>query len=391
MRWAINTLKGVRFIRRRANLDALYSEFAHVLEQELDYISEGRHIEKFAENFKRQPGIVLPRVYWRLTTVRLLTLERVGGIKPTNTAALEAAGVNRAAVAERLFQSYLKQVFEDGYFHADPHPGNIFIRPRPRARAQGQAVPFDLIFIDFGAVGSISERHRSLMRRMVIATVQRDYEELVRLSKDLGLLLPEADNRTLAKALEALFERYYGLSMAELSHIDFAELEQLSQQFRDLLYEFPFQVPQDFVWLGRTLAILSGLATGIDPNFSPVESLQPYASRLIGDELGALIGERTREVSELMMILLALPRRLERLLRRVEDGELTAEATDPLSDSMAGIEGAINRLTDTMLMMAFSVGWYFLRDEEEPLNHAAPLMLLASGYAVWRLLRGGRR
>lgn len=391
LRWAVNSLKGFRFIRRRANLDALYNEFATVLEQELDYMSEGRHIEKFTENFKRERGITLPKVYWHLTTVRLLTLERVEGIKPTHYAALEAAGISRSEVAQRLFQSYLKQVFEDGYFHADPHPGNFFIRPRPDRAPTGDGTAFDLIFLDFGAVGHINERHRSLMRRMIIATVQRDYEELVRLSKELGLLLPEADNRALAKALETLFDRYWGMNMAELSQIDFAEMEQLSQQFRDILYEFPFQVPQDFVWLVRTLSILSGLATGLDPNFSPVEGLQPYASRLIGDELGAMVGERAREMSELAMVLVALPRRLERMLRRVEDGDLVAEATDPLADSMAGIEGAINRLTDTMLMMAFSVGWYFLRDEEEPLNHAAPLMLMASSYAVWRLLRGGRR
>ncbi len=399
LRWAMSTLKGFSFIRRRANLNALFDEFAAVLRQELDYIAEGRHAEQFAENFASNPNVDLPKVYWQLTTLRLLTLERIEGIKINHYAALEQAGIDRAEVAKRVFNAYLKQVFEDGFFHADPHPGNLFIRPRvapppaPTRRGQPEAVrgtPFDLVFIDFGAVAHISEQSRGLMRRMVIATVQRDYAELVRLAKELGFLLPEADNRALVLALETLFDRFYGLNMVELAAIDFEEIEQLSRQFRDLIYSFPFQIPQDFIWLGRTLSILSGIATGLDPAFSPIEELQPFARRLVGAEAGNLAEDALREASELAALFFALPRRLERLLRRIEDGEITREATDPLAESMAGIEGAINRLTDTMLMMTFSAGWFLTRDEEEPLSHSAPLMLLASAWVLWRMIRGRR-
>ncbi|MDQ4078578.1 MAG: AarF/UbiB family protein [Chloroflexota bacterium] len=390
LRWAMNSLKGFAFIRRRANLDALFEEFAATLRQELDYIAEGRHAEQLAENFADDPHVDLPRVYWKLTTLRVLTLERIDAIKINNYAALERAGISRPEVAQKVFQAYLKQIFEDGFFHADPHPGNLFIRPLDEPRPAGRGVPFDLIFLDFGAVGHISDRSRSLMRRMVIATVRRDYPELVRTAKELGLLLPEADNRALILALETLFDRYYGLTMAELSAVDFDEIEQLSRQFRDLLYEFPFQIPQDFVWLGRTLSILGGIATGLDPNFNPVDQLQPFARRLVGAEAGTRVVESAREASELAFILFTLPRRLEHLLRRVEDGELIDEANLPLVEGMAGIEGAVNRLTDTMMMMMFSVGWYVMRDEEGPLSYASPVMLLASLWAIVRLIRGRR-
>jgi predicted unusual protein kinase regulating ubiquinone biosynthesis (AarF/ABC1/UbiB family) len=356
----------------------------------LDYIAEGRHAEQFAVNFTGSPRVDLPRVYWDRTTVRVLTLERIEGIKINQYAQLSAAAVDRSEVARMVFKAYLKQVFEDGFFHADPHPGNLFIRPLPDKTWQRRGIPFDLVFLDFGAVGHISDHSRTLMRRMVIATVRRNYPELVRLAKELGFLLPDADTRALAVAIETLFDRFYGLTMAELTAIELEEVEQLARQFRDLLYQFPFQIPQDFIWLGRTLAILSGIATGLDPDFNPIEELQPFARRLIGAEAGSLLNEYARDASELATLLLTLPRRAERLLLRVEDGDLTREATDPLVEGMAGIEGAINRLTDTMLMMALSAGWYVSRKEEPPLSRSAPLMLVGMLWALWRIVRGTR-
>lgn len=391
LRGAIEVLKGISFIRRRANLNALYDEFASALFLELDYIAEGRSAEQFAENFESDKQVSLPKPHWPLTTMRVLTLERVSGIKINNYAELEAAGISRAQVANKVFKVYLKQVFEDGFFHADPHPGNLYVRPKGEKPTDGTPRNFELIFIDFGMVGHISEKTRALLRRIVVATVQRDYPELVRLMKELGFLLPDADSKTLVIAIETLFERFYGLNMAELTHIEYEEIEQLTKKFRDLLFDFPFQLPQDFIFLGRTLSMLAGLATGLDPNFSPVAGLEPFARRLIGAEAGNIVNDYAREASELVGLLLALPRRMDRLLRRVEDGDLAAESLQPMVDGMSGIEGAINRLTDTMLMMAFSVGWYFLKEEKGPLRHAAPGALVAMLFAVWRLIRGGKK
>lgn len=388
LRWALRTMKNVSFLKRRANLDALYDEFSATLRMELDYVAEGRHAEQFAENFAADPNVDLPCPYWPLTTVRVLTLERIEGIKISDNAALDRAGVSRAEVADKVFWAYLKQVFEDGFFHADPHPGNLFIRPHTEMPEGATSRPFDLIFIDFGAVGHISERSRTLMRRMVIATVQRDYEELVRLAKELGFLLPDADNRALVAALEALFERFYGLSMAELTAINYTEIEQLFEQFRDLIYDFPFQLPQDFIFLGRTLAMLSGIATSLNPNFSPIVGLEPFARRLIGAEAGSVLSEAAREARELGTLAVALPRRLDRLLRRVEDGDLADEAIAPVLESLAGIEGAFNRLTDTLLLMGFGAAYYFSKEEDDPT--LARGMLAGALWMVWRQLKGRR-
>ena len=389
LRWVMNLLNNFSFIRRRANLDALYDEFAGTLKLELDYIAESHNAERFAENFAADPQVVRPKPYWPLTTRRVLTLERVEGIKINNYAALEQAGVSRAEVAEKVFWVYLKQVFEHGFFHADPHPGNLFIRPRETKAEDGKSRPFDLVFLDFGMVGHIPDRSRVLLRRMMIAIVQRDYVELVRLSRELGFLLPEADNKALIAALDTLFERYYGLSMAELTAINYDEIEQLSEQFRDLIYDFPFQIPQDFIFLGRTLAMLSGLATGLDPSFSPVAGLEPFARQLIGAEGGNALSEAAREISELALILFALPRRIDRVLRRLEDGQLADEALKPILAKLEDIEAAYNRLS-YILMIAFTVGWYITKKEKQAHPGTSRWILFALLCMMWRQLRGRR-
>lgn len=389
LRWAMSLLNNVSFIRRRADLDALYDEFAQTLKQELDYIAEGHHAERFAQNFAADAQVALPQPYWPLTRGRVLVLERVQGIKINDYAKLEQAGISRAEIAEKVFSVYLKQVFEDGFFHADPHPGNLFIRPHAVEVEPGQNRPFDLIFLDFGMIGHISDRSRGLLRQIVIATVQRDYTEIIRLSRELGLLLPEADNKSLSKALDLLFERYYGLSMAELTAIDFDEIEELTEQFRDLIYDFPFQVPQDFIFLGRTLGMLSGLATGLDPSFSPVAGLEPFARQLIGAQGGNTLSEAAREISEIALILFGFPRRIDRVLRRVEDGELADEAIEPILTKLEHLEGAYNRLTDTILMIALTIGWYISKDDKEEPN-TSRWMLIGLFWMIWRQITNRR-
>jgi predicted unusual protein kinase regulating ubiquinone biosynthesis (AarF/ABC1/UbiB family) len=146
LRGAMSVLQGVPFIRRRVNLTALYDEFSSTLFMELDYVAEGRNAEQFAENFEGDKQVSLPAPHWPLTTMRVLTLERVGGIKINQYEELEAAGISRAQVAQKVFKVYLKQVFEDGFFHADPHPGNLYIRPIGRKPGDGTPREFELIF-----------------------------------------------------------------------------------------------------------------------------------------------------------------------------------------------------------------------------------------------------
>ncbi|MEP7357980.1 MAG: AarF/ABC1/UbiB kinase family protein, partial [Anaerolineales bacterium] len=167
-------------IRRRADVPALLAEFTRILEAEVDYLAEGHNAETFAKNFADDPGVRVPRVIWTHTTRRVLTLEDVYAIKITDYAAITAAGIDRAEVAERLFQTYLRQIFEHGFFHADPHPGNLFVERVPQAPDAAPAPAWRLIFVDFGMVGQVPENLRLGLREMVIGVGLRDGRRLVR-------------------------------------------------------------------------------------------------------------------------------------------------------------------------------------------------------------------
>src|SRR3972149_6126453 len=180
------------------------------------------------------PAVHIPKVPLSPPTRRVLTLEDVYFIKITDYPAIEAAGVPRAEVAQRLFKTYLTQIFRRGFFHADPHPGNLFVAPRG-----GQAGR--LVFVDFGLVGRLNAKAMQGLREMAVAVGARDVDRLLRAYQNLGVILPVADLGRLRQAEAALFERLWGRSMRELAAIHPREMREFSHEFRDLLYELPFQ------------------------------------------------------------------------------------------------------------------------------------------------------
>ncbi len=269
-----NWLERYHPIRRRADVPALLAEFSKTLYEEVDYLAEGRNAETFQANFKDDPGVYVPRVAWPYTTRRVLVLENVMAIKINDYEAITAAGVSRAEVATRLLSTYLKQIFEDGFFHADPHPGNLFVTPREGGR-------WLLTFIDFGMVGRVPDNLRMGLRELLIGVGTQDARRVVESYQKMGVLLPSADLGLLEKAEAKAFERFWGKNMTELSQIDISELREFMSEFRELLYSLPFQVPSDMLFLARAVGILSGMCTGLDPDFNVWDQLAPYAEKLI--------------------------------------------------------------------------------------------------------------
>ena len=305
-------------IRKRADIEALLREFAVVLREELDYVREAGNARRFAELFADDPGVVIPKAYPELGTARVLVLEDVGHIKITDYDAITAAGVDRAAVAERLFKTYLTQIFTHRFFHADPHPGNLFVAP-----AEGEHA-WRLVFIDFGMVGEITPTIREAIREAVIAVGTRDPARLIRSFQAVDALLPGADLDRIAAAQQAVFDRYWGRSMSELRAVDRREVREFMSQFRDLLFELPFQVPENLIYLGRTVAILSGMCTGLDPNFNLFIAITPFAEKLLAEETqGNRLEGWIDEILDQLRRLALLPARLDAVLGKFERGELT--------------------------------------------------------------------
>ncbi len=279
-----------QFISRRADAIALTEEFGRVLLEELSYLHEARNALVFADFFREDLGVYIPTIHVDHTTDRVLTLEDVSSIKISDFAAIEAAGISRKQVAQRLMETYLRQVFELFFFHADPHPGNLFVYPLPvddpSKYAQNGGRPFYLIFVDFGMTGSLTRQLADGMVNTLQAVIARDPRRLVESYQKLGLLLPGADVERIIEATEATFNEVWGLTMSEIADIDFDRAANIANQFNDLIKSMPFYIPQDFIYLGRTLGILSGMATSLDPSFNPWQELEPYAQRLAAQGFG---------------------------------------------------------------------------------------------------------
>lgn len=309
-------------VSSRADVPALVEEFAATTLEELDYTAEARNAEHFRWVFENDDRVGVPRVAWEHSRRRVLTLEDVSAIRLGDYDAITAAGIDRAQVAEKLVETYLQQIFDDGVFHADPHPGNLFVAP-----VDGRPGEFTLTFIDFGMVGRVPDTLRSSLREALIAVGTQDSSRMVRAFTSMGVLLPTADTKLIDLAVAQVFDRFGGMAMSDLRTISHKELEEIGLQFRELLVSMPFQLPENLLLLGRTLAVLSGMCAGLNPEFNLWTSITPYAATLVSGETGegGLWSTLTTEGAKIAQSLVALPARADRILTLVERGDLSVK------------------------------------------------------------------
>jgi predicted unusual protein kinase regulating ubiquinone biosynthesis (AarF/ABC1/UbiB family) len=343
-------LQRYRPISDRANVPALVEELATGVLEEVDYLAEGRNAETFASNFKDDPRVDVPRVVWECTTRRVLVLEDVFAIKITDYDALTAAGIDRGEVASRLIENYVKQIFEDGFFHADPHPGNLFITPLAKEQTDDKTA-WKLTFVDFGMVGRMPKNLKTGLREVLISIGLRDSARLVRAYQSLGVLLPKANLTQIENASRQVFDRFGGMAMSELRNIKHDEMVTFAMQFRELLFEMPFQLPENLLYLGRTIGILSGLCTGLQPDFNVWTEITPFAAKLAAEEGGSDWKTWLDELGNIAKLLVALPGRVDRVMAQVERGDIKVQA--PLLNlQMSSLERSINRLTGVIVFLA---------------------------------------
>jgi predicted unusual protein kinase regulating ubiquinone biosynthesis (AarF/ABC1/UbiB family) len=360
-------------VQKRADIPALLAEFTSVLYQEIDYLAEGRNAEKFAEDFYDLPGVRVPGVVWTHTTKRVLTLEDVYAIKITDYDEIEAAAVDRQEVAKRVFDVYMRQIFEHGFFHADPHPGNLFVDPN----LNGEGANWQLTFVDFGMVGYITPTIREGLREIVIALGTKDSTRMVKAYQLMDMLLPGADLELIEQAEAAVFERFWGKSMDELTRISFEEFHDFAKEFRELAFEMPFQIPQNLIFLLRMVAILSGICTGLNREFNFWEVINPYAERLVKEEVRR--ADWLAEAGAILQTIIALPRKTENLIDRLNRGGLNINL--PGSERRLNqIEHSIKRVPYAVLCIGFLNGGVqlFLHQQEG----FAALLFTAAGASL---------
>lgn len=350
-----NWIKRYRPIRKRANIPGLIAEFTRILYEEIDYLAEGRNAETFAANFSDDSGVEVPKVIWTHTTKRVLTLQDVRGIKITDYAAISEAGISTSEVAARLLNTYLKQIFEDGFFHADPHPGNLFVKPlNVDNEASSNSKEWLLTFIDFGMVGRMRPEIRDGLRELLVGVGLQDASRVVKAYQILGILLPGADTELLEKAESAMFKRFWGKGMDELANINIDEIHDFAFEFRDILYDMPFQLPQDLIFLGRAVGILSGMCTGLDPHINVFGYLNPFAQKIISEEAQHDWSYWVKEAGGVARKVLTLPIRADALITRLERGELNVR--DPqLTENVKKLEKTLSKAVGGIIFATFVI------------------------------------
>ena len=374
-------------IAQRADVNALLEEFAATTREEVDYLAEGSNAETFATDFADDPRVRVPGVVWELTTRRVLTLEDVSAIKLGDYDAIDAAGIDRTQVAEVLLDTYMQQIFEDGFFHADPHPGNLFVTPLEGTDAEGRR-NWKLTFIDFGMVGRVPENLRAGLREAIIAVGMQDGARLVRSFKTLDVLLPTADTKLIELASMQVFDRFGGMSMSELREIDHAEMMSFGLQFRELMLNLPFQLPENLLLLGRTVAVLSGMCTGLDPEFNLWGSLAPYATKLVSDEGGSTWDTILAEGKNILQTTIGLPGRADRVLTLMERGEFSVQ-TPMLDLRIRRLQRSVGKITGGLVFAALLIAGAIIYGSDPGFGKL--MMGVSAVPLLWTMMSGGRR
>ena len=262
-RWAANNFKQIR-----SDLIAITDEFGARIFEEMDYTHEGHNAERFAQLYGKLPDVYVPRIYWEYTARRVLTMEWITGVKLTQLDLIRSMGIDASYLIEVGVQCSLRQLLEHGFFHADPHPGNLLAMPEGK-----------LAYLDFGMMSEIKPYQRYGLIEAIVHLVNRDFEGLANDYVKLEFLTPDTDLTPIVPAFAAVFNDALSASVAEIN------IKSMTDQLSALMYEYPFRVPAYYALIIRSLVTLEGIAINADPDFKVLSKAYPYvAKRLLTDQ-----------------------------------------------------------------------------------------------------------
>ena len=287
----------------------IYDECSRILYEEINYLDEGRNADLFRRNFRDVEWVEVPRVYWRYTSSRVLTLEYAPGIKISHYEALEAAGLDRSRLAGLGATAYLMQLLDYGFFHADPHPGNLAVSPDGA-----------LIFYDFGMMGSITTQLRVQLMELFFGIAQRDSARVVDALIETGALTPTGDIGPVRRSIQYILDNLMDKPFEEQS------IESITDDLYDIAYDSPFRFPATFTFVMRAFSTLEGVGKGLDPDFNFMEVAKPFALDIMnqGQEqyTGSILGELSRQATEASSTAFNLPRRIEDTIEKLDRGDV---------------------------------------------------------------------
>lgn len=323
---------------RHYDLLTIAQEFAQTLRHELDYVHEAQNVERIADNFDGESDIHIPHVYWETTTSRMLTLERIYGIKFTDTEAIEAQGLDRAEIAHRAARLLLTMILDHGFFHADPHPGNVLIERDGR-----------IGLIDFGMAGEVDDATRNLLLQLMIAIARQDASRLTDAVLEISLTRASVDRHALRRDLQRLLLRYGGRALSEV------KFGTMLAEMLEVIRWHHLRLPPDLALLVKTLAMGEGLAARLDPGFNLMEVYLPLTEELMRRQfdLGRWLRQMAFTALDTAQMSLEVPQQLRRVLGDIERGgfEVTLQPA-----SYAPLLNRLDALVNRLILALFSIG-----------------------------------
>lgn len=304
---------------------AIYEECCRILWEETDYLNEGHNADLFRRNFRSYNWVQVPRIYWRYTSPRVLALEYLPGIKISHHEAIEAAGLDRKMLAQLGAKAYLQQLLNDGFFHADPHPGNLAVN------AEGA-----LIFYDFGMMGQLKSNVRENLLEMLFGITEKNADRVLTSMMELEVLAPTTDTGPVRRSVQFMLDNFMDKPFEEQS------VNQISDDLFEIAYDQPFRFPATFTFVMRAFSTLEGVGKGLDPDFNFMEVAQPFALKIMndfndknGNSLGnTILGELGKQAAQVSNTALNLPRRLEDTIDKLERGDVRLRVRNVESDRL---------------------------------------------------------
>ncbi len=324
----------------------IVKEFAATIRKELDFVNEGRNIDKFRTNFKEIETVRIPKVYWNLSADKILTMEFIDGVKISDTVKLKNSKFDKKIIAARGADMILKQIFEDGFFHGDPHPGNIFVLENNV-----------IALLDFGMVGRISEDRMGSMADMVIAAIKIDADKIVEALIDMDIVGLEADLPKLKIEIKNFIDKYYGAPLKEL------EMGKIIEEILEVMIAHKIKVPSDLALLAKALITIESIGRELDPDFDMVSHTKPFAKRLLKKKYSPvnLWKRGSTAARELFNFLEILPKEFSWLIKSLRKGDINVNFQHKgLERLILEIDRASNRLSFSMIIGALIIGSSFV-------------------------------
>ncbi len=325
----------------RYQIRDIVDEFSRSLLEEIDYTIEGRNAEKIYKQFQDNPKIVIPKIYWEYSTKKVLTMEYVEGVKINEMDKIKQMGNHPEVLANTIIDSILKQVLVDGFFHGDPHPGNILTLP-------GNVI----VFLDFGMVGRLTPDMKHHLASLVIALMRKKTDDVIKSIIHMGIVPENIDMIGLRRDVDRLYEKYYDASLSTVS------LAQVIVDLFAVAYKHQIRIPPDLTLLGKTLLTMEGLVVKLDPELSILKVAEPFGRRLLLERLDPknVAGNVWEQLVEVGRLVNELPKALKEISLLLKKGKMKQELSFPDKDFMlTKLDRISNRISFSISLLSFSI------------------------------------